>query len=92
MNKEVTFIDPVSPRGHVSINKFYIEALKERKKKLIVSSELSALYSGICEVSTFSPQWLKKGRLLHSLYTFLLCLNTIIVEWRKNNSKIIFLS
>jgi len=92
MNNEVTFIDPVSPRGHVSINKFYINALKETKNNLIVSSELSDLYNGVCQVNTFSPQRLKKGRLLHSVYTFCISLNAIIAEWRKNNSKIVFLS
>lgn len=92
MSNDVVFLDPVSPRGHVSINKFFIETLKVREKRLVVSSELSSLYREICNVDTFQEQWLKKGRFLHSYFTFIICLSAIFGEWKKGNSKIIFLS
>jgi hypothetical protein len=92
MNRKVVFLDPVSPRGHVSLNRFYIKSFLNQTEELVVSDELTHFYSDICEVKTIKGRFLRKGRTFHFFYTLMVSLNTLFRHSFKKNHSIVLLS
>lgn len=92
MSTKVVFVDPVSPRGHVSLNRFYLKSFFKQTEILVVAKELEHFYSDICKVNTFNGSFLVKGRLLHFLSTLTISLKVIFSYAFKKDHLIVLLS
>lgn len=92
MNTKVVFVDPVSPRGHVSLNRFYLKSFINQTKMLVVANELEHFYSDICKVKTFNSSLLVKGRFFHFFSTLIISLKAVISYAFKNDHLIVLLS
>ncbi len=92
MSNSIVFLDVVSPRGHVSINRFYLKSFPNYKTKLIISNELEESYSDICEVEIFNGKFLKKGRVIHSVFTLMVSLRMLFTHALKKNYTFVLLS
>ena len=92
MSKKIVFLDPVSPRGHVSLNRFYLELFVTQTVILVVSNGLEHFYSDICKVKTFNANFLVKGRFFHFLSTLIISLKTVVSSAFKKNHLVVLLS
>lgn len=90
--KKIVLIDAVSPRGHVSINKFYLQTLSKRNVELVVSDELEPLYRGVGKINVFKYAFLTKGRIIHSLYSLFIILKVLFSNFFKRKYILILLS
>ena len=87
----MNYFDPLAPKGHLTLNKFYIDNLARAGDLIFVGESIGSYFSNHGEVRTFPEHNLTKGRLIHSIYTFFLGLVCIYIARRKS-SNICFLS
>ncbi len=85
-------IDPLSPRGHVSFNQFYFESLGDAVDCLFISNEIAEHYHVACKRKSFNVNLLRKGRLVHALYSLYLTLKTILYFRVRKVRRVVVLS
>ena len=65
--KKVSFIEGVSPRGHININRFYITELGDSISTIYVGNSLSYSYKDIDKVEFFDDNNLLRSRLFRAM-------------------------
>jgi len=89
MNK-VSFIEGVSPRGHININRFYITEMASKVSTVYIGHSLANFYEDISKVEFFCDNNLFGSRLFRAIG---FVNNTIksIYKAKKNNTKTVCL-
>ncbi|WP_439145977.1 hypothetical protein [Vibrio sp.] len=90
-SKNIIYFDPLAPKGHITLNKFYIDNLARAGDEVFVGESIAPHFGNHDGVKAFSECYLTKGRLIHSLSTFLwgfIC----ILHARRKGANVCFLS
>lgn len=89
---DIAFIEGCSPKGHVTLNNFYLKELEPNTRFTFIGKSLKNDYLSLKNISYFDDSSLKKSRFIHAM-TF--CKNSlaILLKLKRNNvSNVCFLS
>ncbi|NAR73001.1 hypothetical protein [Acinetobacter haemolyticus] len=90
MGNKIAFFETISPRGHVSLNRFLLTSCMSTKK-MIVGCSLKDYYSDM-DCIYFNDRFLKKNRINHFLISLYYIFKFFIYFKINNYNKVVILS
>ena len=87
---KVGVVDPLSPGGHISLNQFLLDSLGDSLDCLVVSDEISRKIQADSTRKNFAAGPLKRGRLLHAVYSFYVTIVTILMLGEYGQTHLVF--
>jgi len=92
MNGKIIAIDALSPKGHITINDFYLNSMGLNVAMFVIGSSIFSKYNKIENRVEFDDSFLKRGRVIHLLFTLCLVLKYLVIAKVKGIDKVVLFS